>query len=197
MEKIKSVFLFTLTFGLGFAIFFSYSTQATLDREPASIGRKIFQLKNYDHDQLKQELTTQFQVINLQSGEKFIRFNNLSSQVCKQYQNLQILFIAEGMSVAGEPTTMTIDSPCLPAQDPAELASIQIPVTKILSQKPTNATFNFDGSNAKFIFSNASDAWPKTWILRSVVFKNNNGDSKVVHLDTLLSETTQPKVIEF
>ena len=195
--KSKSVFLFFLTFALGFSLFFGYFNENFSDRDPAAIGQKVHQLKNFDPEQLKEELAHKIQVQNLPDGKKYIRFSSLSSNVCRQYPKVQIQFSGDGISVAGEPPVMTIDADCVPAQDPVEMASIEIPVAKILMQKPTNASFKFDGLTSTFTFSGSGDEWPKTWILRSVIFSNQNGHSKIVAFEKAVTQTQQPTVLEF
>ena len=197
-KKFKSVFFFALAFVLGFSIFYSRYIDSNFfeQRDPAAIGNKINQIRNFDHDQLKEELAHKIQIQNV-DGEKFIRFSSLSSNVCKQYPQVQVQFVADGMSVAGEAPTMTIEADCLPAQDPIEMASIEVPVAQILRQKPANATFKFDGTNGKFIFASSGDEWPHTWILRSVTFKNPNGGSKIIAFDKTISPGQVPTVLEF
>jgi hypothetical protein len=77
------------------------------------------------------------------------------------------------------------------------MASIEIPVARILQQKPSNASFKFDGLTSTFTFSGSGDEWPRTWILRSVIFKNQNGNTKVVAFDKTISEAHSPTVLEF
>lgn len=197
INKSKSVFFFALTFSLGFSLFYGYFNEEFSDRDPAAVGNKIHQLKNFDPEQLKDELSKKIQVQNLPDGKKYIRFSSLSSNVCRQYPKVQIQFSGEGISVAGEPPVMTIDAECLPAQDPVEMASIEIPVEKILQQKPANASFKFDGLTSTFTFSGSGDEWPKTWILRSVIFKNQNGNTKIVAFEKTITETQPPTVLEF
>lgn len=192
-HKFKSVFLFALTFTLGFSLFYGYFEDTFSERDPAAIGNKIHQLKNLDPEQLKEELAQKVQVQNLPNGKKYIRFTSLSSNVCRQYPKVQIEFTAEGISVAGEPPVMTIDADCLPAQDPVEMASIEIPVDKILKQKAKDASYKFDGLTSTFTFSGTGDEWPRTWILRSVIFKNQNGNTKIIAFEKNITAT----VVEF
>ena len=196
-HKSKSVFFFVLTFALGFSLFYGYFNETFSERDPAAIGNKVHQLKNFDPEQLKDELSHKVQVQNLPDGKKYIRFTSLSSNVCRQFPKVQIEFSGEGISVAGEPPVMTIDAECLPAQDPVEMASIEVPVARILQQKPSNASFKFDGLTSTFTFSGSGDEWPRTWILRSVIFKNQNGNTKVVAFDKTISEAHSPTVLEF
>ncbi|AZZ35386.1 hypothetical protein CIK05_00725 [Bdellovibrio sp. qaytius] len=197
LPKFKSIFLFALTFSLGFSLFYGYFNENFGERDPAAIGNKIHQLKNFDPEQLREELAQKVRIQNLPDGKKYIRFTSLSSNVCRQYPKVQIQFAADGVSVAGESPIMTIEADCLPAQDPVEMASIEIPVERILKQKPTNASFKFDGITSTFTFSGSGDEWPKTWILRSVIFKNQNGNTKIVAFEKTISSSHQPTVLEF
>ena len=197
VHKFKSVFLFALTFTLGFSLFYGYFNESFGERDPAAIGNKVHQLKNFDPEQLKEELSQKVRIQNLPDGKKYIRFTSLSSNVCRQYPKVQIQFSADGISVAGEPPVMTIEADCVPAQDPVEMASIEIPVEKILKQKPANASYKFDGLTSTFTFSGSGDEWPRTWILRSVIFKNQNGNTKIVAFEKTISENKTPTVLEF
>lgn len=197
INKFKSVFLFALTFSLGFSLFYGYFVEEYNERDPAAIGNKVHQLKNFDPEQLKEELSQKIKVTNLPDGKKYLRFTSLSSNVCRQYPKVQIKFTADGISVAGEAPVMMIEADCLPAQDPVEMASIEIPVDKILKQKPANASYKFDGLTSTFTFSGSGDEWPRTWILHSVVFKNQNGNTKIVAFEKTISEHNAPTVLEF
>jgi len=197
VHKFKSVFLFALTFSLGFSLFYGYFNEQFSERDPAALGNKVHQLKNFDPEQLKEELSQKVRIQNLPDGKKYIRFTSLSSNVCRQYPKVQIQFAADGISVAGEAPTMTIEADCLPAQDPVEMASIEIPVERILKQKPANASYKFDGLTSTFTFTSSGDEWPRTWILRSVIFKNQNGNSKIVAFEKTVTENKNLTVLEF
>ncbi len=197
-NKLKSVLLFFLTFGLGFSIYFTtmHELNGTI-RDPASIHSKITQLKNFDHDQLKSEIVQNFQISYLDNGDKAIRFQNISSHVCKTYQKINLEFIADGITVSGEPTQFSVEADCLPAQDPAELASIIIPVSKFTSLKPQNAVIKFNNESTAYTFTNTGDEWPKVWILKNISFKNLNGQNTSVQLDTVGLNPEYLKVLEF
>jgi len=196
-SKFKAVFFFVLTFSFGYSLFYGYIEDRFINRDPAAIDSRIIQINNLDPSQLKEELSSKIQVQSLESGQKFLRFRNLSSHICKQYKEVQIQFLADGVSVAGQPPEMTIVADCLPAQDPAEMASIEIPVEKIVKQKPGNFELKFDGLHSRFIFKGAADEWPTTWILKAVVFKSQNGSDKVIAFDTKVSAQQEPVVLEF
>lgn len=206
LYKFKSIFLFVLTFTLGYSLFFSYFEESFTDRDPAALGHKIYQLKNLDPDQLKQELSQKVLIQQLPDGKKYIRFASLSAQVCKQYSKIQIQFMADGVLVSGEAPTMTIDADCKPSQDPLEMASIEIPIDRFLKEKPKDAIYEFTDSSSVFTFKNFADEWPKTWLLQSIVFKNEKGNEKIVAFDQMVKQDSQalgpsqqisPKVLEF
>lgn len=195
-QKFKSVVLSLLFFSLGLSVFYSIANNAGIQRDPASLNEKMNTLSGLDRSQLKAELERKIRITAVNDGkEKAIILQGFSSNLCKTYQNVQLTFVAEGVSVAGEPTQMKIDSPCEAAQDPAEMASIRIPVEKIMNSKPKDAEFSFLGYNSKFTFSKSADEWPHTWILSSFEFVSNTGKSKLVKL--VDENRTQPIVLEF
>lgn len=181
--KFKVVVFFGLCFSLGLSLFFSISEDMTIQRDPASINGKLFQISTLTSEQIKHQLTKNIKIMPTVDGHKTVRLEGFSSALCKTYPNIELQFVADGVAVAGEFPHMTVKVPCEAGQDPAEMASIILPIERILSEKPRNAEFHFDGYKTKFEFTNSSDAWPHTWILKTVLFKSEMGQNKVVHLD--------------
>jgi hypothetical protein len=196
IQKFKSVVLSVLFFALGLSIFYSIANNSAVQRDPASLHDKMNTLSGLDRGQLKAELERKIKITSVNNGkEKAVILEGFSSNLCKTYQNVQLTFTAEGVSVGGEPTQMKIDSPCEAAQDPADMASIRIPVEKIMSSKPKDAEFSYLGYNSKFTFSKSADEWPRIWVLSSFEFVSIGGKSKLVKL---VDETrSQPIVLEF
>lgn len=195
-HKLKSVVLSALFFAVGFSIFFSISNNIAIQRDPAALNEKMNAISGLDHDQLKAEIEKKVRFTTINNGsEKTIVLQGFSSNLCKQFQNIELTFVAEGVSVAGEPTKMKISSPCEAAQDPAEMASIRIPVEKIMNEKPRDAEFSFTGYNSKFTFTQSADEWPHVWILSSFEFLSATGQSKLVKL--LGPDHSKPIVLEF
>lgn len=195
-QKLKSVVLSILFFVFGFSIFFSIANNVSTQRDPASLNEKMNSLSGLDRAQLKSELERKIRITTVNNGkEKTIVLQGFSSNLCKTYENVQLVFTAEGVSVGGEPTQMKIKSPCEAAQDPAEMASIRIPVEKIMNEHPKDAEFSFAGYNSKFTFSKSADEWPHVWVLSSFEFLSVAGKSKLVKL--LDENRTQPIVLEF
>jgi hypothetical protein len=195
-QKLKSVILSVLFFAVGFSIFFSIANNVSIRRDPASLNEKMNSISGLDRAQLKSELEKKIKIRSISNGtEKTIVLEGFSSNLCKQYENVQLIFTAEGVSVAGEPTQMKINSPCEAAQDPAEMASIRIPVEKIMNSKPRDAEFSFLGYNSKFTFSKSADEWPHVWVLSSFEFVSVTGPSKLVKLQG--EDHSAPIVLEF
>ena len=195
--KLKAVIFFVLTFTCGVAFFYSYMSNQFTFRDPAAIRGKIHQIKSLDPDELKSEISKNLQIQPVSTTEKHIRFTGFSSNICKQYEDIEIQFFAEGISVAGEPPTFSISAPCLPAQDPVDLASIEIPIAELMKQKPGNLSIKFDQYKSTFSFKNAADSWPQTWVLKTVLFSNKNGNTKKVSFDSQWAAGEQPIVLEF
>ncbi|MBC7456818.1 MAG: hypothetical protein H7235_00970 [Bdellovibrionaceae bacterium] len=193
---IKSLVLFFVFFIAGISIVYKYSDQIFIDREIASINTsKLNNIKFLDQESLKQELNKKIKIYTmLAEKEKVIALEGFSSQICKTFPKVELLFDAYGVSVSGEPTQFKISADCIPAQDPADIASIKIPYGKLLNEKPRNAEFKFSGYQASFQFINSDNEVIKTWILNKIVFKSNT-ESKIVQIDR--SQNQQPIVMEF
>jgi|GEM_PF-4723241 len=185
-SKIKNIGFFILCFGLGLSFFYSISENISIQRgltdeqtrDPAAIEGKIFQITSLSSEQIKTQLQKKIEITPTIDGKKTILFSGFSSALCKNYFAIEIEFTAEGVAVAGEPPVMKIVAPCTAAQNPAEIAAINLPIEKILNQKTRNAEYSFDGFNAVVTFSNSADEWPRQWILKRVEFKNAAGENK-------------------
>ncbi|OFZ28373.1 MAG: hypothetical protein A2622_04540 [Bdellovibrionales bacterium RIFCSPHIGHO2_01_FULL_40_29] len=196
-SKIKSFGIFGICFALGLTLFFSISEEIMIQRDPAAINGKVFQISSLSNDQIKQHLVRKIRVQPTDGGQKSLRLEGFSSAVCKTYANIELTFVADGVAVAGEAPEMRITAPCEAGQDPAEMASILIPIDQIMAEKPRNAEFHFDGFISRFEFKNTSDEWPRTWILKSVSFQSQTQGSKVVQLNHQTSKLNELVVVEF
>lgn len=197
---INSLLLTVATFVLGFGAFYMIKTNTFGKRDPAAIQGKVFQISTLTSDEIKTQLQNKIVVSPTVEGKKSIAFTGFSSGLCKIYSSVEIVFAAEGVAVAGEAPTMKITHPCEAAQDPAEMASISLPIEKILGEKPRNAEFTFDGYKAVVTFANSADEWPRQWILKRVEFKNTNGENKSASFNRSPASVTdgeQPIVLEF
>ncbi len=198
--QMKSIGLFILCFTFGISLFYSISERSLVQRDPAAINGKVFQIANLSQDQIKDHIAQKIKVFPTISGQKAIQFTGFSSSLCKTYSEVELEFQAEGIAVAGEATTMTVISPCSVGQDPSEMAQIQLPIDKILKEKPRNAEYAFDGFIAKVKIKNAADEWPRQWVLKSVHFKGQSGQDKAAYFkneNKAQNDFDRPVVLEF
>lgn len=195
----KAICFFTLCFAFGLSAFFSFYENSSTTRDPASISNKVFQITSLSSAQIKTHLAQKIKVYPTIEGKKSIQFSGFSSALCKNYPEVEMTFQAEGVAVAGEIPTMKIVAPCESGQDPSEMAIIQLPVEKLLAEKPRNAEFAFNGFSTKLSFEHSSDEWPRTWVLKSVQFKNSVGNNKTASFERgIASERNErPVVLEF
>ncbi len=195
----KAVGFFVLCFTFGLSVFFSFHDETLIQRDPAAVGNKVFQISSLSSEQIRNQLSQKIKVFPTVDGRKSIQFSGFSSGLCKTYPEIEMEFQAEGIAVGGEAPMLKISAPCESGQDPSEMASIQLPIEKLLAEKPRNAEFKFDGYTAKIEFKNASDEWPKQWILKNVYFKDLAGNQKSAHFDRKITsdKSSRPIVLEF
>lgn len=195
----KSVVLYSICFTLGLSLFFSIHEEKMTYRDPAAFGGKVFQLSNLSSEEIRNQIVNRIKVYPTLDGKKSIQLNGFSSGLCKNYQEIEMNFKAEGVTVAGDSPSLKITTPCEQGQDPSEMAQIKIPVEKILNEKPKNAQYSFDGFISKFEFEKTSDSWPKQWILVSVIFKSTNLKNQIVQFDNSMmndKESNKPLAIQ-
>lgn len=198
--KIKSVLVLLSGFLLGLGAFYTVYIASSTQRDPAALHGKVFQITSLTSDEIKAQLQNKIKVTPTIAGKKSISFSGFSSALCKTYTSIEVEFAAEGVSVGGEAPIMKITQPCEAAQDPSEMASISIPIEKILGEKPRNAEFSFDGYKAVVTFANSADEWPRQWVLKRVEFKNSNGENKSASFNrspASVDEGEQPIILEF
>jgi hypothetical protein len=197
--KIKSIALFALCLCFGLSIFFSNLNPNLTQRDPAAVNGKYFQISSLSSEEIKNQINEKMKVFPTFQGKKSIQLGGFSSALCKNFPEIEIEFFADGVAIAGESPTLKVTSPCENAQDPSEIASILLPIEKLLAEKPRNAEYKFDGFNTKIEIKNAADEWPKTWILKSVHFKSHDGKRKSAFFKKLKSDEInfRPIVIEF
>ena len=209
-----SIFVFTfITFSIGLSVFLAANKDYFIERDPAAIPGKLLNFNNLNSEQLRAELESKIKIKPTFTAEnlpgKSIVFAGLSSQICQSYSEIHIEFHGDGVSVAGEPTKMTIEVPCKPGQDPAEIAAIALPIQEILRQKPRDAVFKFSNFPGSYSFSRVADQWPTVWILKTVEFKNPNSSlnstgpalaaasPRLITFENKQSAEAQPIVLEF
>jgi hypothetical protein len=202
-SNLKYVLFFGLCFSLGLSIFFHVSEDLAIQRDPASINGKVFQISALSHAQIQKQISQNIKIMPTLDGKKSVRLDGFSAALCKSYPTVELKFVADGVAVAGAFPEMIVKAPCEAGQDPAEMASIIIPIERLLAEKPRNAEFHFDGFTSKFAFTNSSDVWPRTWVLNSVLFKSDIGQNKLVQLnrnengDLIKKSPSEMIVLEF
>lgn len=205
MNSLKSMFgpvaVLCLGFVVGLTVSIKNAEKNSLKRDPAAANAKVFQLDTLSNDEIKAQLQNKIQVHPTADGIKNISFNGFSSAVCKSYPTVEVEFTAEGVIVAGDAPRMVVTQPCEAGQDPAEMASLRMPIGKLLDEKPRNAEFKFDGFSAVISTFNSADEWPRQWILKRVEFKpaDANVSTKQVEFTRGPASVTEdaPIVIEF
>jgi uncharacterized Fe-S cluster-containing MiaB family protein len=185
---------------VGFILVYKVTDQIIIDREIASINQtKISNLNFFNEKNIQNELYKKIKIYTLTAEkEKIVALDGFSSQLCKTFPKIDIYFEAYGVTVSGEATEFKVSADCVPAQDPAEIATIKIPYEKLLSERPRNAEFKFSGYTESFEFINTENEWNKTWLLSKIVFKSET-ESKVVKINSSNHDgpNNQPIVLEF
>lgn len=199
---LKNIGFAALCFAFGLSFFYSIYNGPASQRDPASAGRKILQLSAMTPEEMQQQLRAKLRVQPTQNGEKTISFSGFSSAVCNTYSSVEMVFAAEGVAVAGEAPGMKISAPCTGATgEPGQMAAITLPVGQLLTEKPRNADYHYSGYAATMSFTNSADEWPRTWVLRTVEFKNNNGgENKTASFSRApasVDTSEKPIVLEF
>jgi hypothetical protein len=205
VNKLKSVigplFVFSLAFLVGIALSTNSSEKYFFKRDPATANSKVFQLDQLTNEEMKLHLRGKIKVHPTAEGIKNISFNGFSSAVCKSYPTVEVEFAAEGVLVAGESPRLVVTQPCEAGQELAEMASLRMPIGKLLTEKPRNAEFKYEGFTAVIKTYNSADEWPRQWILKRVEFKpaDNNLNTKQVEFSREPASVAEepPIVIEF
>lgn len=108
-----------------------------------------------------------------------------TNQFCELYKDIALTFSGEGMAVSGARPTMTVESPCLIAQDTDSTMPIWIPVDLIKSEKPVDAELRFTTpSDVMIKLRDLPGEWPNYWILTEIKFLNKK-DGRSVVIDKL------------
>ena len=190
-------------FCFGFVVFKISAAVLKTERDPAAINNgKVFEISNLSADEIRNQIQKKIVVDPTDHGLKRLALNGFQSAICKTYSNIEVEFVAEGVSVAGEPPVLKISQPCeASAKDPSEIAAFIIPIDQLLKTKPGNSVYQFEGHKPVITMQNSADEWPRTWVLRKVAFKNATGnDTKQAQFGrspASADTSTQPIVLEF
>lgn len=196
-SKVRAILLFVFCFGLSYLYFFNINAPIASYRDPASTTSKVTEIDNLSVDEIKAQLQNKIKVAPTIAGMKTISFSEFSANLCKTYATIELEFWAEGVSVSGEAPTMKVSTPCEKGVNSDEMAAINLPIEKILKERPRNAQFSFDGFHATVVFSNSADEWPMQWVLKKVEFKNANGsaENKAVSFGRFPASAEEPPIV--
>ncbi len=201
-KNMFGLFISLAGFVFGFTVVKVSSAVMKTERDPAAINGKIFEISNLSADEIRNQIQKKIVIDPTDHGLKRLALNGFSSSICKTYSNIEVELVAEGVSVAGEPTVLKISQPCeASTKDPSELAAFLIPIDQLLKTKPSNMVYQFEGHKSVMTLVNSADEWPHTWVLRKVEFRNASGsDSKqaqFVRSPASAEDSAKPIVLEF
>ncbi|MGZ3690816.1 MAG: hypothetical protein ACXVAX_04905 [Pseudobdellovibrio sp.] len=198
-KKVLSIAGLTLGFAIGLTTFVTTYTRISTQRDPAALNGKVYEISNLTSAEIKAQLKKKFKVSTQIQGLKNLSFAGFSSALCKTYPQIEVEFVAEGVSVAGDAPELKVTSPCAAGTDPAEIGSIQIPIDKLLAEKAKNAEYKFEGYNSTLTLKNSADEWPHQWVLKRIEFKAAAGENKQVSFDRSPASVNEeaPIVLEF
>ena len=203
LKKVLPVFVLSAAFVGGLLMFDTVMNRDHIDRDPAAVKGKIFDVRSSNPDQLRQEILNRLRIQPVLEANNFVSksllFSGLAAQICKTHEKIELEFVADGVSVGGDQTKMIVSTQCSAGQNPLEVGAIKFPIQEILNEKPRSAEFKFSGYSGTFQFVNVSDVWPSVWILSSVRFKSSADEGKTVGLDLIKAEgsSAAPVVLEF
>lgn len=188
-----------------------YTTGAgsTVARDPAAIG-KTFDFSHLHGNQLqeavKQRLVTGFSLKKSNEGAEvglghFVYQDDRGQRrlACQEFSKVTLTFEGEGSSVAGARPVMDVEGVCEFSPDMARINPLMIPIAKIVGEKPADGEFQFqDGSPITVRFTNVSDEWPRTWILKSIKLDGDkNAQAVVVEGPEVVRYLGHPLVLNF
>ena len=174
-------------------------------RQPAAV-RKVIDFSHLEGSALqlasKKRLLADAKIIStddgvgIELGHFITRGSDGGKQfACYVYNRVQLVFYAEGLAVAGDKPTMTVESNCLIGNDINRISAIIIPVNKVLKEKPGDLELKYlDGNPISIQFEHVVDQWPQEWSLGSVKLFNQMTPGQEVFIDhqQVREEAPQP-----
>ncbi|RME15622.1 MAG: hypothetical protein D6797_06255 [Bdellovibrio sp.] len=106
--------------------------------------------------------------------------SNLPVPVCEKYKIIQLLFYGKGMSVNGQPSTLTVTGPCPPGPALLQnnwLVTFSIPKSAFkqiqrMENLPSEYITYLVDSQLEIKFSQLGSTLPKEWILMGIALKD-------------------------
>jgi hypothetical protein len=182
-RQLSVVVLFCFCFLAGYSLLRQNTEDSSIMRDPAAV-RNNFDFSNLNGDKLqsaiKQRILGGFEFRKNPNGTGiglghfvFLDSTGQKKSGCQEYENLSLVFEADGVSVAGEKPEMVIEGYCESSQERGKIDPLMLPIAKILGERPGDGEFQFnEGSPLNVKFTNLPDEWPKTWLLKSVTLLN-------------------------
>lgn len=174
--------VFVLFFAVGFGIVVQTSSQFHVARDPAAI-RQVYDFTHLRGGALdgamKQRLVAGIEIFKSEDsfglGFGHFAFLNESGERtlgCREYAKMILTFEAEGVVVNGEKPVMEVEGACEYSEDLAKINPLQVPVAKILGERPADGEFQYrEGREVAVRFTNISDEWPRKWVLVGMKMK--------------------------
>jgi hypothetical protein len=153
-------------------------------RNPAAI-KKVFDFSHLEGSALKmashKRLLADANIIETEDrlgidlGHFVVKGTDNSRKfACDVYNKIELTFESADMSVSGEPSIMTLQSPCKVNNDINRINTLWIPMKKIMNEKEGDIDIEFnEGETIKFSFSNIGDRWPRAWTLSDIRMYND------------------------
>lgn len=205
----KVAALFCFCFLTGLAMIHLTSPESQVNRDPASIG-KIYDFSNLSGNELrvaaKKRLMAGFEIRRGEGNQQvalghfiFVDSHGDKKFACQEFNKINLVFEAEGVSVSGSSPRMEVEGACSYSGDVSRIDPLSIPVAKILGEKALDGDFNFnDGHAVSLRFTNLPEDWPKTWVLKQVQLKRDDSpDALTVESDEVARYVGHPTVIKF
>ena len=97
--------------------------------------------------------------------------------VCQVFSKVTLHFEALGIFMKGERVSMDVTGDCVDDEEHQWIGPFIIPFQEILSSSFMNQSFHT--SHGEIRFDNVSLQWPKSWILKGVLFESADGQYRV------------------
>lgn len=204
--KLIYIFIFLIGCGFGYLTLSQswdgrvYFQSVNDPRLPAAFDQAmdLTRLEGYSLEMAqKKQLIASHRVQDL-NGEISFQLGNFvyepregtQSFICNEYDEIELVFLAEGMAVSGARPQMTIISKCMVDGNSTYLSPVFIPYKEIINLKATNQRLDYYTEfNADIYFSNVSMVWPVSWSLNSVRIYNSHTMREGVNIQR--SEVTE------
>lgn len=207
LSKIKGpAFIFAISFFVGsFVAFNPFDLHFGRNRLPANT-QKGYDLTKYEGDSLVRaskarllnglQLNEESGVVSIVLGHFLFKSqDDIVKKACEAFQQVELVWMAEGMASSGELPQMKMKAPCRESGNLLQTAPLYIPFLQIMSEAPQDRGFQFESYEGHYWeFSNLTSEWPNTWILMGVHLSGEAEDLQLSSQD-IIELMGQPVVI--